>query len=225
MSARASFVIPVLNEQAEIAGLLSALRLRFPASELIVVDGGSSDATVSTAMPLCDQLLLSERGRAAQMNMGGRVASSAYIFFLHADSVPGITAAELDRQLSLGPQWGFCRVRLSGSKRAYRVIEWCMNRRSQLTSVATGDQMLFLEKHLFESTGGFDAIPLMEDVAYCKRLRALAKPQILLDRGLTSSRRWEEGGIIKTVLRMWMLRLGYVAGVAPQTLWRHYYGQ
>ena len=87
MSGSVSFVIPVLNEQGRVADLLSDLRQRYPLCELIVVDGGSRDATVVIALPLCDQLLLGDRGRAHQMNLGGQVASLPYIFFLHADSL------------------------------------------------------------------------------------------------------------------------------------------
>ncbi len=218
-----SFVIPVLNERVHVAGLLRDLRHRFPTCELIVVDGGSSDDTVAAALPLCDQLLLAERGRARQMNLGGQVASSPYIAFLHADSCPGVSAAALQRHLAAGPLWGFCRVRLDGRHPCFRVIEWCMNQRSRLTAVATGDQMLYVQKTVFEQTGGFEAIPLMEDVAYSKRLRRLAPPLIIPEPVVTSSRRWEEGGVLRTVLRMWLLRLGYFLGVAPERLWRHYY--
>lgn len=224
MPASVSFVIPVLNEQARLPGLLRDLRQRYPSSQLIVVDGGSGDRTVALALPLCDLLLLSARGRACQMNLGGQAASSAYLFFLHADTRPGALASEIDESLTQRPHWGFCRVRLSGQQPFFRIIEWCMNQRSRLTSVATGDQMLFVQKSVFEQTGGFDAIPLMEDVAYCKRLRHLARPLIIRKPVLTSSRRWEEGGVMKTVVRMWLLRLAYFLGVAPSTLWRYYYG-
>jgi rSAM/selenodomain-associated transferase 2 len=225
MTGRVSFVIPMLNEQARVAALLRDLRQRYPDSELIVVDGGSSDASVARALPLCDQLLLAECGRAHQMNLGGQVASSAYLFFLHADTCPKITAGDIDTHLAQLPLWGFCRVRLSGGKFSFRIIEWFMNQRSRLTAVATGDQMLFVQKNVFDRTGGFDVIPLMEDVAYCKRLRRLARPMVMAEPVFTSSRRWEEGGVVKTVLRMWLLRLGYFLGVAPHRLWRHYYGR
>jgi rSAM/selenodomain-associated transferase 2 len=219
-----SFVIPVLNEERNIPVLLRDLRERFPHCELIVVDGGSHDRTVPLAMPLCDQLLLCEPGRARQMNLGGRVAASGYIFFLHADSSPGVTAAALEAYLARQPLWGFCRVRLSGGHAAFRAIEWFMNQRSGITHVATGDQMLFVAKAVFEQTGGFDGIPLMEDIAYCKRLRRLAAPSIVREPVVTSSRRWEEGGVIATVVRMWALRLAYFLGVSPGSLRRHYYG-
>jgi rSAM/selenodomain-associated transferase 2 len=220
-----SFVIPVLNEEAGIAALLQDLRRRYPGSELIVVDGGSSDQTVAAAMPLSDQLLLAEPGRARQMNLGGQVAKSEYVLFLHADSCPGIDAEGLEACLARGPQWGFCRVRLSGSRAMFRIIEWFMNQRSRLSRVATGDQMLFLRASLFQHTGGFDAIPLMEDIAYCKRLRRLARPLVISVPVTTSSRRWEEQGVARTVLRMWLLRLAYFLGVPPAHLWRHYYGR
>ena len=219
------FIIPVLNEQGIIGALLGDLRQRYPDCELVVVDGGSRDQTVTVAMPLCDQLLIAEPGRAGQMNLGGRAATAEYVLFLHADSRPGISAAHLSACLAQRPQWGFCRVRLSGKRRLFRVIEWCMNQRSRLTSVATGDQMLFLRRPLFEQTGGFDTIPLMEDVAYCKRLRRRARPVIINDPVLTSSRRWEEGGPARTILRMWLLRLAFFLGVSPRRLWRHYYGK
>ncbi|CAA0118238.1 Uncharacterised protein [Halioglobus japonicus] len=223
MSAAVSFVIPVLNEEAHVEGLLRDLRQRYPRSELIVVDGGSTDDTVAMALPLCDQLLMGERGRARQMNLGGQVASSPYIFFLHADSKPGVSAASLDACLSRFPAWGFCRVRLSGKQLYFRVIEWFMNQRSRLSAVATGDQMMFVQKAVFEQTGGFEEIPLMEDVAFSKRLRQLSSPVVIPEPVVTSSRRWEEGGVIRTVVRMWLLRLGYFCGVAPERLWRHYY--
>ena len=224
MMPRLAFIIPVLQEEAAIAALLRDLRRRYPGSELIVVDGGSTDLSVAQAMPLCDQLLLSEPGRAAQMNLGGKVASADYLCFLHADTRPGATADQRHRCLASEPYWGFCRVRLSGAGLALRVIETCMNLRSHFTRIATGDQMLFLRRDVFESTGGFDPIPLMEDVAYCKRLRRLASPVVLVPPVVSSSRRWEERGVARTVLQMWLLRLAYFLGVSPQRLWRAYYG-
>ena len=220
-----SFVIPVLNEQEHVAGLLRNLQRQFPASELIVVDGGSSDQTVAAAMAHCSQLLVGERGRARQMNLGGRAASGDYLCFLHADSTPGVSAAQLASRLAGQPMWGFCRVRLSSSRPVFRVIEWFMNLRSRATAIATGDQMLYLRRDLFEQTGGFDCIPLMEDVAICKRLRRLGRPVIIEQPVEASSRRWEERGVARTVLDMWWLRLAYVAGVSPQRLWQHYYGR
>ena len=222
---RVSFVIPVLDEALGISTLLCDLRERYPGCEIIVVDGGSSDQTVAQAMPLCDQLLIGEAGRAGQMNLGAQVATSEYLMFLHADSCPGISAVRLERLLQDQPGWGFCQVRLSGTRPVFRVIEWAMNLRSRLSRVGTGDQMLFLRRELFLQTGGFDPIPLMEDVAYCKRLRRVGRPKVIAEPVTTSSRRWEEHGVARTVLRMWLLRLAYFFGVSPSSLWRYYYGR
>ena len=225
MAASLAFVIPVLNEQDRIGGLLRQLGERYPEAELVVVDGGSKDRTVATALPLCTRLLIGEPGRAAQMNLGGRSCSADYLCFLHADSLPGVSAARLQSYLDNSPQWGFCRVRLSGRRPVFRVIEWFMNLRSRLTAVATGDQMLYLHRSLFDHSGGFDSIPLMEDVAYSKRLRRLARPLVIAEPVLSSSRRWEQRGVLRTVLSMWGLRLAYVVGVSPARLWRYYYGR
>jgi len=224
MAASLAFIVPVLNEQGHIGDLLRRLKRDFPGSELIVVDGGSGDRTVARAMPLCDQLLLCEAGRAVQMNLGGHCAASDYLCFLHADSIPGVSMSQLRAYLADGPAWGFCRVALSGRRPVFRLIEWLANLRSSLTGVATGDQMLFMRRDVFDQTGGFEPIPLMEDVACSKRLRRLARPVVVREPVLTSSRRWEERGVVRTVLSMWGLRLAYFAGVSPRRLWRFYYG-
>lgn len=220
-----AFVIPVLNEEEAVVQLLTSLRQQYPGSELIVVDGGSGDNTVARAMPLCDQLLVTEPGRAGQMNLGASVSRATCLCFLHADSLPAVAEQDLLRRLAGTLGWGFCRVRLSGSRPIFRVIEWFMNQRSRLTGIGTGDQMLFLHRALFERTGGFDVIPLMEDVAYCNRLRRLGRPVFIDEPVQTSSRRWEQRGVLRTVLQMWFLRLAYFVGASPQRLWRYYYGQ
>ncbi len=225
MTPSLGFVIPVLNEQDRVGSLLQQLRERYPEAELVVVDGGSEDLTVATALPLCTHLLIGERGRAAQMNLGGMACGADYLCFLHADSLPGVSAARLHSYLDKAPQWGFCRVRLSGRRPVFRIIEWFMNLRSRLTAVATGDQMLFLRRSVFERSGGFDNIPLMEDVAYSKRLRRLGPPLVIREPVLSSSRRWEQRGVLRTVLSMWGLRLAYVVGVSPGRLWQYYYGR
>ncbi len=220
-----AFVIPVLNEQERIGALLRHLRTHFPRSELIVVDGGSDDATVARAMPLCNRLLLGETGRAAQMNLGANGTDADYLCFLHADSLPTVSPVRFEEYLADQPAWGFCRVKLSGRHRVFRLIAWFMNQRSALTRVATGDQMLFVRRQVFERTGGFDRIPLMEDVAYSKRLRRLGAPVVVREPVQSSSRRWEEHGVFATVLLMWSLRLAYWAGVSPQRLWRLYHAR
>jgi rSAM/selenodomain-associated transferase 2 len=219
-----SFIIPALDEAATIAELLARLRRDFPGAELVVVDGGSSDDTVRRSLPLADLVLLGERGRALQMNLGAAAAAGRYLLFLHADTFPLFTAAALHRELAQQPGWGFCRVRLSGRRVSLRVVEFAMNVRSRLTAVATGDQMFLVRRDLFEAAGGFPPIPLMEDIALSKRLRRLGAPVGRTLTVVTSSRRWEQRGVMRTVVTMGWLRLLYVCGAEPQRLWRRYYG-
>lgn len=220
-----SFVIPTLNEQASIADLLNLLAALYPQSERIVVDGGSDDDTVAIARPLCHTLLTCQSSRALQMNHGAAVAISDYVFFLHADSRPTVSAQALTEILVTQPAWGFCRSRLDSNRSAFRIIERAMNIRSRLTSIATGDQMLFVRADMLTDVGGFANIPLMEDVELCKRLRKRHSPAIIASPVLSSSRRWEARGIVRTVVQMWALRLAYVCGVSPARLWQHYYGR
>ncbi len=217
-----TFVIPVLNEEGVIGPLLQRLATCYPTSECVVVDGGSSDATVAEASALRCKVISSEPGRAVQMNAGASAARGAYLFFLHADTVPGISAGDLQCALESQPQWGFFTVRLSGGHWMFRIIERAINLRSMLTGVATGDQLIFVRCGLFNSSGGFAPIPLMEDIEYCKRLRKDASPMCVRQAVETSSRRWERGGLINTVLRMWSLRLAYFLGVSPARLKAYY---
>ncbi len=219
-----SFVIPTLNEEAALGHLLCALRSQFPSAELIVVDGGSADNSAAIASKYCDKLLQSEPGRARQMNLGAEVASGRYIFFLHADTCPEIDEAGLATYLARAPSWGFSRVRLSGDQWYFRLISQFMNWRSTVTQVATGDQMLYITRDLLNTTGGFDEIPLMEDVALSKRLRRICRPCVIQQPVVTSSRRWREQGVVRTVVKMWLLRLAYFIGVSPRYLHRSYYG-
>lgn len=221
---RVSFVIPVRNEAPHIAALLADLRTRYHGAQLLVVDGGSSDGTPHLAAPLCDRLLHCRPGRALQMNAGAGSADGDYLIFLHADCSPTITAGELHATLRQSPAWGFCPVRLTGDAWVFRLIGGFMNWRSRLTSVATGDQMMFVARQLFLELGGFDDLPLMEDVALSKRLRRQAAPSILTAPVRVSSRRWRERGVLRTITHMWALRLAYVCGVSPQRLHRSYYG-
>ncbi len=122
------------------------------------------------------------------------------------------------------PLWGFCPVQLSGRHWLLRWVERGINWRSRTTGIGTGDQMLFVRRDCFEALGGFADLPLMEDVELCKRLRKRSRPLVLQEPVVTSSRRWEERGILRTVVQMWLLRLAYFLGVSPQRLHRAYYG-
>ncbi len=217
-----SFVIPVLNEADNIGHTLAILKSRFPNSETIVVDGGSSDGTDEIAKKDCDIFLESSASRAKQMNLGALRAQGEVLFFLHADTIPDFSEAEFSDQLSLSTIWGFCRLKLSGQKTIYKVISSLINKRSEITSVSSGDQMIFVRRAVFNVLGGYGNLSLMEDIYLSKQLRVISKPQVMSLEVVSSSRRWEENGVIRTIALMWTLRAAYFCGVSPNLLKKFY---
>ena len=219
-----SVVIPARNEAQALPALLDDLAgLRASGAELILVDGGSSDSTCELARGRVDQILRVAPGRALQMNAGAAVACGEYVWFLHADTrVSAASLMRLHDVLSERPLWGRFDVRLSGQGLALRLIGAMISLRSRLSGIASGDQGIFVARQSFDALGGYAQIPLMEDLHLCKRLRSLARPRCLRPPLLTSSRRWEQNGIVRTVLLMWRLRLAYYCGVSPAKLARQY---
>lgn len=224
-AAELSVIIPVRNEAQALPLLLADLApLRAAGAQLIVVDGGSDDDTREQAASHVDLLLQSEPGRARQMNAGAAAASGGYLWFLHADTRVGAPAvASLLDVLARRPCWGRFDVSLSAPGLAFRLIGSMINLRSRLTGVASGDQGIFVARATFDALGGYAQIPLMEDLELCRRLKRLARPQCLRPPLSTSSRRWERGGVWRTVLLMWRLRLAYYCGANPEQLARQYY--
>jgi rSAM/selenodomain-associated transferase 2 len=222
---RLSIIIPVLDEEAGIAANLDALAVyRRRDAEVIVVDGGSRDRTVQFARPHADQVLVAPRGRAAQMNAGAARATGKVLVFLHADTRLPESADRLigDGLRQSGRIWGRFDVRIIGRSVALPLIAAAMNLRSRFSGIATGDQAIFVERETFVRCGGFPDIPLMEDVALSRRLKRIGPPLCLRARVQTSGRRWEQNGVLPTMLLMWRLRLAYRLGVEPATLARRY---
>lgn len=221
-----SIIIPTLNESGCITSTLVPLQpLRAAGHEIVVVDGGSSDDTVSLATPLADHLSISPPGRARQMNAGAAMSSGEILLFLHADTfLPPSTHGLLIQKLAdTRRRWGRYDVRLSGEHPLLRVIEIMMNLRSRWTEIATGDQAIFVEKDLFNAVGGFPPLPLMEDIALSRTLKRHGPPLCLREYVISSSRRWETRGMVRTLLLMWRLRLAYFFGSDPRHLVRLYY--
>ena len=212
---RLSVVVPALNEANGIRAALEALApLRARGHQVIVVDGGSTDGTDRIALPLCDLLLNAPRGRAVQMNAGARAANGDVLVFLHAD-----TRLPENIFIPESALWGRFDVEIEGRHPLLKVVACTMNLRSRLTGIATGDQAIFVRREAFM---GFPEIPLMEDVAFSKSMKRRARPVCLRDTVLTSGRRWESRGVLRTVLLMWRLRLAYFLGASPEKLARLY---
>jgi rSAM/selenodomain-associated transferase 2 len=158
------------------------------------------------------------------MNAGAARASGDVLLFLHADSrLP----AHADRLVieglkSSGRQWGRFDVTIAGRQRLLALVAFFMRMRSRLTGIATGDQAIFVRRNAFEAAGAFPSIALMEDIALCKALKRIGRPLCLRERVVTSGRRWEEHGMLRTVVLMWTLRLAFFFGADPKRLARRY---
>jgi rSAM/selenodomain-associated transferase 2 len=220
-----SIIIPVLDEATGIAAALAALApFRARGVEVIVVDGGSRDDTVACAAAGADRVMTAPRGRAAQMNVGAAASSGEVLLFLHADTrlPPEADRLVLDGLSTTMWRWGRFDVRIDGKSPLLPVVAALMNWRSLATGIATGDQAIFVARDAFHAVGGFPDIALMEDVAMSKRLKRIGRPLCLAVPVTTSGRRWDQRGVIPTILLMWRLRLGYWLGANPATLARRY---
>lgn len=222
---RISIIVPALNEAAGLRDTLMPLQpLRARGHQVVVVDGGSADGTPELARPFADRVIASARGRARQQNAGAAVADGGVLLFLHADTrLP----ADADRLVLDGLRaakrgWGRFDVRLTGAHPLLRVVEQMISLRSRASGIATGDQAIFVRRDWFTRAGGFPEIPLMEDVALSKSLRRMGRPLCIRAPVLTSSRRWEERGIARTIVLMWRLRLAYALGADPARLAERY---
>ncbi len=221
---RTLVVVPVLNETAALSHQLGAFdALRSMGAQVLLVDGGSTDGTVQLARDAGFDVLDSVRGRAQQMNAGARAASSDLLVFLHVDTrLPDGALHLIGHHLNSKRGWGRFDVRIVGHSPWLKVISFCMNWRSRLTGIATGDQTFFMTRDIFEKVGGFPEQPLMEDIEMSKRLKRLSPPLCLSNRAETSGRRWEKRGVWKTIFLMWRLRWAYWRGV-PATELAHLY--
>lgn len=217
-------IIPTLNEASTIARTLTrTVALGF--DEIVVSDGGSTDPTIQMVQACCARvptvrLVRAPTGRARQLNEGVKSCRSDTVLFLHADTELPPTAKSVIQSTLTDPRYigGRFDVRFDQPSRWGAVISWCMNRRSRLTGIATGDQAIFVRRQIFEQMGGFPDIPLMEDIEFSRRLKRRGPTAALMDRVTTSFRRWEKTGPFRTILLMWTLRFLYWLGVSPTRL-------
>ncbi|MFN0087703.1 MAG: TIGR04283 family arsenosugar biosynthesis glycosyltransferase [Blastocatellia bacterium] len=221
-----SIVIPVLNEEQGIAGTLHAL-VEGGAGEILVVDGGSRDRTIEIArsFPAVSLVEGPEANRGLQMNAGARAARGEVLFFLHADVTPPPGAIDSIRRAMKDDRvaGGCFQIRFpERSPRSLRAVAWGINLRTRWFRTATGDQGIFLRRELFDALGGFQHLPLMEDIALFQELKRRGAVAVLEAKLEISPRRWLKHGVWRTVLLMYLLRAGYWIGIPPATLKRFF---
>lgn len=223
-----SVIIPTLNEEKGLARMLvhtSALGF----DEMIVADGGSIDRTIPMVEAFCarvanTRLITAPRGRALQMNEGVKASRGEILLFLHADTqLPSTAKQDVDATMQDGQVVGG-RFDVTFDRQTYwsAVISAMMNWRSRWSGIATGDQAIFVRRQVFEQLAGFADIPLMEDIDFSRRLKQMGRTAPLRSRVVTSYRRWETHGPIRTILLMWTLRFLFWTGVSPRRLHQFY---
>jgi rSAM/selenodomain-associated transferase 2 len=217
-----SIIIPTLNEESCLGETLRRLQEEKP-HELIVVDGGSSDATCRIAAD-ASRLLHGPRGRAAQMNHGAAQATGDGLLFLHADCwlEPGALAAAARCLAQRGVAAGCFRMRVASAGWVYRLIDAAATARVRLTGLIYGDQGLFVRREIFERVGGFPPLRLMEDVFISIALRRQGRMVVSPRRIFVSSRRWQQQGVMRQTLRNWTLSALAAGGVHPDRLAAYY---
>lgn len=221
-----SVVVPLLNEVAILPDLVENLET-LNAEQIIMVDGGSHDGTYEWLQHnwecATQRVISSKAGRAEQMNAGAALATEHMLLFLHADSRLAL-GAKYEICGSGRPQvhWGRFDIEFDSKDILMRVIAWFMNWRSRLTGISTGDQGIYMHISLYQSVKGFERIPLMEDIVICNALGKIMPPHSSTMGMQTSARRWQENGVISTVLKMWWLRLRFYFGVPVEKLHKSY---
>lgn len=226
LNLRFGVVVPMLNEAAQIPALVAQLQdLQQQGARVIVVDGGSGDESVSKLAADGIPVMLAPRGRALQMNAGARAITADWLIFLHADTrLPPDALMQLQDAITQSPQcvWGRFDLMLDAPGVLFRLIAMLINLRSRLTGIATGDQALFVQQSVFAGVGGYAELPLMEDVALSRTLKSKSRPLCARIKVLTSARRWQQRGIVRTVLLMWRCRFDFWRGVPAAKIAERY---
>jgi rSAM/selenodomain-associated transferase 2 len=214
-----SIVVPVCNEAPLMRPFLRHLRERTPGAEIIVVDGGSSDGTAELAMGFCDQLVVSERNRAIQMNAGARAAHGDVLWFVHVDArVPTGSLNEIARIID-SPKvvGGYFRILLPPGF-VYRLTDSFAHYAGLLLRMRCGDHGIFCRRTVFADVGGFPKVPLMEDVEFFRRLHRVGRVAYSDKRILVSPRRYEAVGRARLTLAYGVIAMLYIFGVRLSTL-------
>jgi rSAM/selenodomain-associated transferase 2 len=224
MSRGASAIIPTLNEAAHIGATIDAARAAGVA-EVIVSDGGSSDATVEIARARGARVIEGERSRARQLNRGAEAASHEALVFLHADTLLRAGAADaILRALDDGSDFGGFRLAFIEPHFRLRYVAFMVNTRTRITREPWGDQAQFVRRDVFLRIGGYPDFPIMEDYDLARRMRRAGRVALLPLTVRTSGRRFLTRGVVRTSIVNWTIVAGYHLGVSPERLARWYRG-
>jgi rSAM/selenodomain-associated transferase 2 len=218
-----SVIIPVLNEAQNLPATIASAR-SVSTREIIVVDGGSRDESVKVAQSQGAVVIKSRPGRALQMNQGARAAKGDTLLFLHADTLlPAGYDEQVRRALASAEiAAGAFLLSIDASRRGYRIIEYMANWRSRVLHMPYGDQGIFLRASVFQAAGGFPEIPIMEDLEFIRRVRALGRIAIAPVAAVTSPRRWQTVGILRTTVINQASIVSYFLGISPARILRMY---
>jgi len=214
-----SIVIPTLNEAGCIGTTVAAL-VEQPGVEVIVADGGSKDQTAALAAAAGAAVIAAPLGRGRQQNAGARAAQGKVLLFLHADTrLPDGFAAQIREALDQpGIVAGAFRFAIAAAGWRFRLLELCTNWRAAWLRLPYGDQALFLPASRFWEMGGFREIALLEDVDLVRRLRKTGRIALLKKPALTSARRWQRLGVVRTTVMNQLILLGFHCGMNPERL-------
>lgn len=219
MTSNISIIIPTLNEEQLLGGLLASLG-EYPGLEIIVADGGSRDRTLDIAGSFPVRIVQSLPGRGHQLNAGARIANRPLLIFLHCDTrlpadFPDQVQLVLSRSCTVA---GAFRLHIDARGFGFRLVEWGANVRSCLFGLPYGDQAIFMKKQTFEIANGFPDQPLLEDLELIRSLKRVGSIRITDAFVTTSARRWQKLGIVRTTLINQCVLVGYACGMKAEKL-------
>ena len=220
-----SVIIPTFNEKSTIGKTIKSIKSDNQSTEVIVSDGGSRDNTTGIAKAYGALIVESPRGRGTQMDKGAEIAKGDILLFLHSDTVlpqnwEDLIVDALKADNIVGGAFSF---KTDGIGFKYRILEKLVALRNKSVKLIYGDQAIFVNKAAFKAVGGFNSLPLMEDIDLVKRLRQTGKFIVLPDEAITSSRRWQKHGFIRTSIRNLFYIFLYYIGIKPESIYKRYY--
>lgn len=218
-----SIIVPVLDEEARIGPMLARLHRDFPGCEVVVVDGGSTDATTDLVRPPA-RLVRSARGRGPQLNAGAAHSSGEVLWIQHADTSVDPAALGQLRAVLADPTiaGGGLSLRFDRRTPSLNYVAATSNARARRLHWIFGDQAMFVRRSAFDALGGFPDMPIMEDLEFSRRLARAGRTVVLPATCTASARRFTEHGTLAMLVFMQWLKLRYFAGADPAALARRY---